>query len=247
MASAQLPTADGMIDAPERVLIVVAHPDDIDFGSAGTVAMLTDAGSHVAYCLVTSGDAGDDDMTVSQADLAALREGEQTAAAAEVGVDTLHWLHHPDGAVVANLELRRDISRVIRIERPSLIITQSPERNWDRIYGSHPDHLATAEATMCAVYPDSRNPRAFPELLDEGYKPHTVPEVWITGLKPNRTIDITTVFERKVAALRAHKSQTEKMGDELPVLLRTWAEERAAKGGLGDGRLAEAFRSVPTE
>lgn len=244
--TSQIMTADGPIDAPERVLVVVAHPDDIDFGSAGTAAVLTNAGSHVAYCLVTSGDAGDDDLTVTAEALAAMREGEQTAAAAEVGVEVLHWLHHPDGRVVASLDLRRDISRIIRIERPNVVITQSPERNWDRIYGSHPDHLATAEATIAAVYPDSRNPRAHPELLEEGHLPHTVDKVWVTGLKPNLTIDITDVFDRKIAALRAHESQTGWMGDRLPEMLTEWALERGQKGGLDEGRFGESFRLVNT-
>ncbi len=242
----QIQTGDGPIDAPERVLVVVAHPDDIDFGTAGTVASLTDAGSHVAYCLVTSGDAGDDDMSVSQEELAELREGEQTAAGAEVGVTDLYWLHYPDGRVVNSLELRRDISRVIRIEQPNVVISQSPERNWDRIYGSHPDHLATAEATVAAVYPDSRNPRAHPELLEEGHKPHTVDKMWIVGLKPNLVVDITDVFDRKIAALRAHKSQTGWMGDRMPTMLTDWAKDRAAKAGLPEGRLVETFRLVNT-
>jgi len=242
----QIPTADGPMDAPERVLVVVAHPDDIDFGVAGTAALLTDCGSHVAYCLVTSGDAGDDDLTVSAAELAALREKEQTAAAAKVGVTTLHWLHHPDGRVVASLDLRRDISRVIRQERPNVVITQSPERNWDRIYGSHPDHLATAEATIAAVYPDSRNPRAHPELLEEGHQPHTVDKVWVTGLTSNLTIDVTDVFDRKIEALQAHESQTGWMGERLPEMLRSWGVERGAKGGLAEGRMGESFRLVNT-
>lgn len=242
----QLLTADGPIDAPDRLLVVVAHPDDIDFGTAGTVAALSDAGSHVAYCLVTSGDAGDDDMSVSQAELAALREKEQTAAGAVVGVDTLYWLHHPDGKVVSGLELRRDISRVIRIERPTVVITQSPERNWDRIYGSHPDHLAAAEATIAAVYPDSRNPRSHPELLAEGHWPHTVDKMWIMGLESNLTVDITDVFDRKIAALQAHVSQTEWMGERLGQMLTEWARERGAKGGLPEGRLGESFRIVNT-
>ena len=242
----QLLTADGPVDAPERALVVVAHPDDIDFGTAGTVASLTDAGCHVAYCLVTSGDAGDDDMTVTQAELAELREGEQTAAAAEVGVTSLHWLHHPDGRVVASLDLRRDISRIIRIERPNVVITQSPERNWDRMYGSHPDHLAAAEATIAAVYPDSRNPRAHPELLEEGHQPHAVDKIWVMGLQPNLTVDITDVFDRKIAALQAHTSQTGWMGDRLPKMLTEWAQERGERGGLDAGRLGETFRIVNT-
>ena len=242
----EIGTADGPIRAPERVLVVVAHPDDIDFGCAGTIATLTDAGSHVAYCLVTSGDAGDDDLRVTQEELAALREGEQTAAGQVVGVTEIHWLKHPDGMVVADPALRRDISRVIRQVKPNVVITQTAERNWDRIYGSHPDHLATGEATISAVYPDARNPRAHPELLEEGLQPHAVPEVWVTGLEPNRFIDITDVFERKCDALRAHKSQTEKMGDRLPELLKEWGEQTAQRAGLDRNRMAEAFRVVNT-
>ena len=242
--TAQIMTADGPIDAPERVLLVVAHPDDIDFGSAGTVATLTDAGSHVAYCLVTSGDAGDDDLTVTREELIELREGEQTAAGKCVGVTDIHWLRYPDGRVESTLDLRRDISRVIRIERPNVVIGQSPEINYDRIFTSHPDHLAVGRATFAAVYPDSRNPRAFPELLDEGHQPHTVDECWLTGLKPNLHIDTTDVFPRKVEALRAHRSQTEKMGDRLPELLSEWARTNAVNAGFGEDRYAEGFRRV---
>lgn len=224
---------------------MAAHPDDIDFGSAGTVAHLTHLGSEVAYCLVTSGDAGDDDMTVPQSELAALREQEQTAAAAEVGVDTIHWLRRPDGTVTADLELRRDIARVIRIERPNLVITQSPERVWESIYASHPDHLATGEATMSAVYPDSRNPRAFPELLATGHQPHTVPEVWVTTRSPDLAVDISEMFDRKLAALRAHRSQTAKM-ENLEELLRDWGVRVAEAAGLASGRMAEGYRRVVT-
>lgn len=242
----QLLTRDGPVDAPGRVLVVVAHPDDIDFGSAGTIAAMTSAGSHVAYCLVTSGEAGEDDMTMSIEELRARREAEQAAAGAEVGVSEIHWLHHPDGRVVADLALRRDIARVIRIVRPDVVISQNPQPDWERIYRSHPDHLATATATMAAVYPDARNPRAHPELLDEGHAPHTVSQVWMSSGTPNRVIDITDVFDKKVAALRAHVSQTARMGDRLPELLSEWAAATARDAGMPDGALAEAFHVVAT-
>lgn len=250
-------TADGPIEVPERVLVVVAHPDDIDFGMAGTVARLTAAGSHVAYCLVTSGEAGEDDMTVDAAELAAMREAEQTAAAAVVGVSDLHWLRHPDGMVQADLTLRRDISRVIRIVKPDVVMTQYPDRNFDSVYGSHPDHLETSEATLRAVYPDSRNPRAFTaELLDEGYEPHTVPQTWITGVDQNLFVDITDTFEPKMEALRSHESQVAKREFDLEPLMREWGERLAAMAGdagvehfgstAGRGRLAEAYRILNT-
>ena len=144
--------------------------------------------------------------------MAALRQDEQRAAAAVVGVSDVRFLGHPDGRVEATQELRRDISRVIRQVRPERVLTQSPERNWDFIYASHPDHLAAGEAAVCAVYPDARNPFAHPELLDvERLEPWTVPELWIMGPPgtPQITVAVETTgtVERKVEALLCHKSQ----------------------------------------
>ena len=258
MVTSHFLTVDGPIDVPERVLVVVAHPDDIDFGVAGTVGRLTNAGSHVAYCLVTSGEAGEDDMTVSSEELSAMREAEQTAAAAEVGVTTLHWLRHPDGMVEANLKLRCDISRIIRIEKPDVVITQSPERNYDSMYGSHPDHTETAEATLRAVYPDARNPRAFTaELLDEGFEPHAASSMWINHPEPSLFVDITDTYDAKMRALRSHESQVAKRDAEfdLDKVMREWGERirvNAVEKGLthfeGDegSVIAEAFRVLNT-
>ena len=168
-------------DGVRRVLIVTAHPDDVDFGTAGTVAAFTKAGLEVTYCIATNGDAGGSDRSVSRADMAVLRQREQRAAAAEVGVTDVHFLGHPDGRLQPTIELRRDISRVIRQVKPERVLTQSPERRWDFIFASHPDHLAAGEAAVCAVYPDARNPFAHPELLDEeGLEPWTVNELWIS-------------------------------------------------------------------
>src|SRR5215208_802856 len=125
-----------------RILVVTAHPDDVDFGMGGTVATWTDAGIHVAYCVVTDGDAGGFDPDVPRSEIPAIRRAEQEAAAKVVRVDTVHWLGYPDGRLVPSIELRRDLARVIRIERPDRVVCQSPERNWDRLGASHPDHLA---------------------------------------------------------------------------------------------------------
>src|SRR5262249_21195127 len=163
----------------ERVLAVMAHPDDVDFGWAGSVAVLTDAGIAVSYCLVTDGDAGGSETGIPRDEMAALRRDEQRAAAAIVGGHDVHFLRYPDGPVEANLELRRDITRVIRTVRPNRVMMQSPERIWDRIYASHPDHLATGEAAVSAVYPDARNRWAHPELEAEGLEPWTVDEIWM--------------------------------------------------------------------
>jgi LmbE family N-acetylglucosaminyl deacetylase len=243
-----LRTSNGSRPAPAKVLIVVAHPDDVDFGASGTVAALTEAGTDVAYCLVTSGDAGSDHLPIDRDELIALREREQTEAAAAVGVpaERITFLRHADGLVEPTAELRRDISAAIRRERPDVVITQSPERNYERIYASHPDHLAAGEATLRAVYPDARNPRAFPELLAGGLEPHAVGEVWLMAMDaPNLFVDITDTFPRKVAALRAHDSQTSRIED-LDGFLRGWATGLAEAAGLPAGRLAEGFRIVAT-
>lgn len=228
-----------------KALVVVAHPDDIDFGSAGTIAVLTSSGVEVAYCLVTSGDAGGDDSTHTRQERAAIREAEQTAAALAVGVTDLTFLHWPDGQVESTLALRKALSRVIRQHRPDLVITQSPERNFERIFASHPDHMAVGEATLCAVYPDARNPHAFPELIEEGCNPHTVRSVWLAGFDPNLVVDITDTFPAKIAALRSHVSQVGHRED-LEEMMRGWASANAQAGALGDGRLAETFRVVNT-
>ncbi len=229
-----------------RALAVVAHPDDIDFGMAGTIASLTRDGVEVSYCLVTSGDAGGDASTHTREERSAIREAEQTAAALAVGVTQLTFLRWPDGQVEPTLELRKAISRVIRERRPDLVLTQNPERNFERIYASHPDHMAAGEATLRAVYPDARNPHAFPELLDEGLVPFVVPLVWVGGsTTPNFVVDITDTFERKIAALRAHVSQVGDR-DDLEDLLRAGASTNAQVGGLPEGRLAETFRVLET-
>jgi len=228
----------------QRVLVVMAHPDDVDFGSCGTVCALRAAGVEVSYCLVTSGDAGGDDRSMSRSDMAALRIREQTDAAAHAGVTDLVFLGYPDGRVEANLDLRRDISRVIRERRPDVVLCQSPERNLDRIFASHPDHLAAGEATMCAVYPDARNPFAFPELLEAGHEPWTVREVWLSGhSRPSDAVDVTEHVDTKLAALLCHASQHPDP-EGMQVRVRQWMQQTATAMGLAEGRSAEAFRVV---
>lgn len=209
---------------------------------AGTVATWTDAGSEVVYCVVTDGDAGGSDPSVSRSDMAVLRQAEQIAAAKCVGVTDVRFLGYPDGRLEPSLDLRRDIARVIRQVRPDRVACQSPERNYARMPASHPDHRAAGSATLDAVYPDARNPFAFPELAAEGLEPWIVHDVWIAGgPQPTRFVDVTGTFDRKLAALRAHESQTGQM-DGLEDFLRTMLGRTAAIGGLPDGRLAEAFQ-----
>jgi LmbE family N-acetylglucosaminyl deacetylase len=230
-----------------RVLVVAAHPDDIDFSAAGTVALWTEAGIEVTYCLVTDGDAGGYDESVPRTDIAPLRRKEQTAAAHCVGVHDLRFLGYPDGKVEPTLKLRRDLARVIRQVRPDRLACPSPERNYLRIGTSHPDHRAVGSAALDAVYPDARNPFAFPELLaHEGLAAWTVREVWISASPAaDHYVDITETFPRKLAALRAHESQTGQM-EGLEDFLRGWLARAAGQGGLPEGRLAEAFQVIST-
>ena len=230
-----------------RILVIAAHPDDVDFGAAGTIATWTDAGLDVSYCIVTNGDAGGSDRSVSRADMAVLRQAEQTAAAKQVGVHDLHFLGYPDGQVEPTLALRRDLARVIRLLRPDRVLCPSPERNYLRMGISHPDHRAVGTAALDAVYPDSRNPFAFPELLaDENLEPWTVREVWISGSPaPTHFVDVTEVFSRKIAALRAHQSQIAD-ADALEERLRGMLTTMAERGGMPAGRLAESFQVLPS-
>jgi LmbE family N-acetylglucosaminyl deacetylase len=232
--------------AVHRLLVVTAHPDDVDFGAAGTIATLTDAGVEVAYCIVTDGDAGGFDPEIPRSEIPRIRREEQTAAAKELGVVELNFLGYPDGALVASLELRRDISREIRRFRPDVVMCQNPQRDFNRIYGSHPDHLAAADAAISAVYPDARNPFTFTELMAEGFEPHSAWQVWMMGgPTPNKWVDTTDHFDRKIRALLCHASQLPDP-DGMQVRIRAWNEAVAASGGLPAGRTAELFQVVET-
>jgi LmbE family N-acetylglucosaminyl deacetylase len=234
-------------DGVERILVVTAHPDDVDFGAAGSVAVWTHAGVEVAYCIATDGDAGGSDRSVSRTEMAVVRREEQREAARVVGVSDVTFLGFPDGRLTPGLDLRQAIAGVIRRFRPDRVVAQSPERNWSRIYASHPDHLAAGEAAICAVYPDARNPFAFPALLEEGLEPHSVAELWVmTTERADRVVDATEFFDLKLAALRSHRSQVGD-GEHLGELLRTWMSGTALAAGLPEGRLAEAFHVVDTE
>ncbi len=230
----------------ERCLVVTAHPDDVDFGSAGTVACLTDAGVEVTYCLVTDGQAGGFDHSIPREEMAAIRREEQTKAAAEVGVTDLRFLGYMDGTVEVTMQLRHDISKIIREVRPHVVITQSPIRNLDSTYGSHPDHTATGEATMCAVYPDARNPFAFPGTPCAELEDWKVSEVWMPiGPSADSPVDITAQVERKIRALRSHVSQHPDP-DGMEERVREWFRSLAEQHGLPEGRSAEAYRVIDT-
>lgn len=228
--------------------MITAHPDDVDFGAAGTVATWTSAGIKVSYCVCTSGEASGDAES-DRAEVARIRQAEQRAAAECVGVHEVTFLDYPDGALVPSIELRRDLTRVIRTVRPDRVLTWSPEINWELVATTHPDHRAVGEAAFAAVYPDARNPHAHPDLLtDEGLRPWTVPELWLADSPAplrNHAVDVTDVFDARLAALRAHASQVSGFAD-LEGFLRGVLTAKARKYGLGEGRLAEEFQVVDT-
>lgn len=231
----------------KRVLVVMAHPDDCDFGAGGTIAQWTSQGIEVSYCIITNGDQGGEESGIPVEEMAKVRQQEQRDAGKVLGVTQITYLNYRDGWLMPSIELRKEIVKAIRIAKPDRMVVQSPERNWERIYSSHPDHLAAGETAIQAVYPDSRNPFAFPELKAAGLEPWRVREVWITGSPtPNHFVDITETFSKKMAALHAHVSQTAH-NKELENMVRSWGERNAEANGLAQGRVAEIFKVISTD
>ena len=226
--------------APESALVVMAHPDDAEFSAAGTLARWSDAGTTISYCILTSGDKGSTDPTQSPAEVAALRETEQRGAAATLGVSDISFLRRPDGALEANLELRRDIVEQIRRVRPEAVVCPDPSRRYGPTFINHPDHVAAGEAVLAAVYPSARDPLMFPDLAGAGLLPHKVSRVFIANpSQPTCVVDISATLERKIAALREHRSQiTEER-------LREFVPQRARDvGALAGLEYAEGFTLV---
>ena len=242
MASAR---SNGKLPKFSKVLGVFAHPDDPDFGAGGSIARLADSGAEVTYVIVTDGRQGGEDPKQKDADLIAIRKREQRAAAKVLGVKNVEFLGYKDGHLAPDLKLRRDIVREIRKYKPELVITHLPGRVLDApMGGSHPDHLAVGEATLAAVYPDSRNPRAFRSLLKEGLQPHVVKEVWIPfWTQGEYLVDITSTLDKKIEALKKHRSQVAKPG-------RTWDFEKFMRkrshdvGKKAGYQYAESFKRI---
>ena len=234
--------ADGDV---RDALVVVAHPDDVDFWAGGTVASWTDAGTAVTYCVLSDGDSGGFDPQVPRSAIPGIRQAEQKAAAAVLGVSDVRFLGYPDGCIEPTYALRRDITRLIRQVQPARVLSWSPEWSWRRFHRNHPDHRAAGEAALSAVFPDARNPFAHPELLnEEGLEPWEVGEVWLMGgPSPNHFVDITHVFDRKIAALQAHESQTAHR-DRLQEEMRERLAPNNQAAGLPADRLVEAFQVV---
>lgn len=231
----------------KRALVIVAHPDDAEFGMAGTVAKWAAEGWDVHYVIVTDGTAGGgDDATdvgpEARARLSATRKAEQREACEILGVAGVEFLDYPDGQVQHTLELRKELVRAMRAHRPSRLLVQSPDRIWDpyRIGFYHPDHIAVAETAIAALYPASQNPWDFPELMmEEGLKPHKVSELWVVGAPVlNNWVDITSSADKKIAALRAHNSQLGADFERLETMVRGWMNEI---GKRHDVEYAEEF------
>jgi LmbE family N-acetylglucosaminyl deacetylase len=225
------------IESYERVMIVVAHPDDAEFSSAGTLAKFAKEGKHVVLVLCTSGDKGTARRDISSADLAKMREGEQLEASRRLGIADTVLLRLGDGELVPDLAFREKVVRQIRTHRPDVLITHDPFRP----YALHPDHRAVGITAVDSVYPTARDPLYFPEHLQDGLEPHKVAELWLYGSEtPDTFIDISDTFDTKIHALKAHASQVG-TAETLEKRMRERAEEVGRQHGLP---MAEAFKVV---
>jgi len=230
-------------DTPRNILVILAHPDDPEFFCGASIARWVKAGNHVAYCLLTCGDKGTKDLTIGSNELCSLRQKEQRAAAGVLGVDDVRFLNYPDGYLVPDISLRRDITRVIRTIRPDILVTCDPQTLFTANAGlNHPDHRAAGQATLDAVFPSARDHLSFIELWrDEKLEPHVVKEVWVCGtLLPDTILDVTDTWEIKVRALYEHKSQ---IGEPEKFTERMRAR-RTADSTDDDPRYEEKFRRL---
>jgi len=230
-------------DSPQRILVILAHPDDPEFFCGGTIARWVLAGHQVSYCLLTCGDKGTSDRAITSDILCTQRQGEQMAAAAVLGVHQVRFLDHPDGYLVPDLELRKEITRVIRQEHPDVLVTCDPTNLYVReTYLNHPDHRAAGQATLDAVFPAARDHLNFIELWrDENLEPHVVREVWISlPQAANISLDVTEHWQLKLRALNEHKSQ---IGDpsQLEERLRT---RHTPDSSPENPRFEEHFRRI---
>jgi len=229
---------------PGSALVVVAHPDDIEFGCAATVARWVHEGAQVTYALLTNGAAGSSDPEMTRERLAELREAEQRASAKVVGVDRVEFLGYEDGLLEPTLKVRKRVVRLIRQVRPEVVVTTDPSARYfgDR-YINHPDHRAAGEVTLAAVIPGSDTRLAYTELLDEGLEPVKLTGVWLmTNTDPNLVVDVTDFIDRKIESLRCHVSQLGGNADDDLRFIHSMAEWTANEQPFRYGEAFRAFR-----
>jgi LmbE family N-acetylglucosaminyl deacetylase len=227
---------------PESAMVIVAHPDDIEFGCAGTMARWAKAGARISYVLCTSGDVGIAEPGMTRAKAIEIREAEQTEAARIAGVNDVVYLREPDGMLQATLDLRRKLVREIRRFRPEVVVTGDPTIVWEgEEYINHPDHRAAAQSALDATVPAAGQPNLFEEIESEGIRAHKPRKVFVTVWGPGGEVfvSIDETIDIKIAALKAHKSQMRDWDPEPSV--RQWARE-AAKGK--EMEYAESYRMV---
>ena len=229
----------------QRAMVVVAHPDDAEWGCAGTVAKWCAEGWEVVYVLCTDGSKGSEDPEMTSGRLVEIRKQEQLDAGKVLGLKDIVFLGYEDSMLEPTLDLRRDIAREIRRHRPDVLICMNPVRSVDgEGYLGHPDHFASGEAALSAVFPSSRDRLTFPELLREGLEPHKVKEVWMMfhGDTADKFVDVSAYMDTAVDALKAHQTQVSE--EDAEVDMRQWRNSTGKKVGF---EFAEAFKVFQLE
>lgn len=229
------------LTTPKTVLAVFAHPDDMDFSSAGTIAKWAKKGAEITYLVCTDGSKGSDDAKATPRKLALIRRKEQLEAANMLGVQDVIFLNHRDGELVVDLKLKEEISKVIRRKKPDLVITLDPAFLYStkRGFVNHPDHRAAGQAAVDSVFPLARDRLNFPRHEKAGLAPHKTKFLLLVSLDdPEHFEDVSSVFERKIKALYAHKSQT---SSQVEKRIRDRASNTGKKIGT---RYAEGFKLI---
>ena len=196
-------------ESAQKILVILAHPDDPEFFMGATIRRWTSQGHHVVYYLLTKGDKGTQDRAMRPEELMKVRVAEQTAAARILGVNEVHFLNNPDGFLTLTAELRREVTRIIRSEKPDILVTSDPSNFFPNDASiNHPDHRMAGQIVIESYFPAAGNPKFFPELLEEGFEPHSVKEVWFSLThQPNVVYDVTETWPTRIEALHQHRSQ----------------------------------------
>jgi LmbE family N-acetylglucosaminyl deacetylase len=221
-------------------MVIMAHPDDPEFSSGGTIALWARGGTEIIYLILTNGNKGSDDPTMTPQQLRQVRQEEQQHAANLLGVKTIIFLDEPDGELQPTLRVRQRVVREIRRHRPDIVICPDPSAYYfGNTYINHPDHRAAGQIALEAIFPAARNRMYHPELLEEGLSPHPVHEVYLTGSpQPDRYVDITGVMDLKIQAILSHASQ---LADPEGVIERVHQRAHAVDE-YGRSVYREAFR-----